>query len=253
MKFNYYCRKTDVSTTFSVDHGTFELVLFKEIFNHSCPIAFHFYSFDLDYFIKESKGKLLPRIIKESSPTTAKFIVFPRNHRFFQSFDKKIQQIVAAGIINHLGNDYKESINPKHYSHLTLEEVEPLSMEHLKAGFVVWLIALIFPIVAFIFERIFTFGVTIIFDQTFETYIETIGTNVRKRNRKMQKSLRKLEQRKSKADEQKLKVIAGIENESIKKSLVEVMKLSTENETSQNDVIDDAVESLFYETMRIHH
>lgn len=134
------------------------------------------FSNDLDHFIKESKGKLLGRIIKGTSPT-AKFMVFPRNHRFYESFNKEIQQLLPTGIINHLAGNLGNEINSRKFANLTLENVQPMSLKHLEAAFVIWLVSLLFPIAAFIVEWIFRLRDFIVFKITFEAYIRASKCN----------------------------------------------------------------------------
>jgi hypothetical protein len=136
----------------------FETILLNgSIHDHLFERAFYLMPHHLSGFIKSSKGKLLERIMTYNYFGTLKAFNFPRNHRFYEVFDRKIQQIVTAGIIDHFADDFKNLFNKKQFSHLHLEVVEPMNTEHLKAAFAVWLVSLCFPAAAFIAEWILKF------------------------------------------------------------------------------------------------
>lgn len=83
--------------------------------------------------------------------------VLPRNHRFFFSFERVVKQIVPSGIISHFYDEFRDLFNAKQYSHYYLDKFEKMSLEHLEAGFFVWLASLFFPLTAFIAELVIGF------------------------------------------------------------------------------------------------
>lgn len=96
---------------------------------------------------------------------------FPQFHKFSETFGAKIQQQFEAGInyfitarADHKGRVWAKGLNKKRYQHYYayLNEPQVLTMEHLKAGFVVWLVSICFAILSFLFEWIFTLSDLII-------------------------------------------------------------------------------------------
>jgi hypothetical protein len=151
--------------------------------------VFYLQSDRLAKLISKTKGKILKRIFKQSVMGSRKVFIFPQHHRFYETFDRKIVQLVTAGIINHLASEFKDVINTKRFSRLKSEEVEPMSLEHLEAGFVIWLVSMIFPIVAFAFEWVVTFKSFIVFERIFEEFIKSLENNARNRNKNMTETL----------------------------------------------------------------
>lgn len=76
------------------------------------------------------------------------------NDFLVELFDEKIQQLLQGGIIDYLDRGNKENCETKRYKHLNYDEPKVLTMEHLKAGFVVWLVAVLLATFAFIGEWI---------------------------------------------------------------------------------------------------
>jgi hypothetical protein len=179
----------------------FEDALFgDEIYNHRSRTVFYLQSIYLAHTIEQSKGKILDRIIMEKLPWTAPLTLdFPHNHRFYESFNHKIQQMVTAGIIDHFGDDdYKDILNLKRFKPAQFDVMKPLNLSDFEAGFGYWLFSLIFPIAAFIGEWIFRFRDFIVFRCVVETFIDIQVRNMRAHHRKMQKLLKKLENEKCK-------------------------------------------------------
>lgn len=141
----------------------------------------------LDEFILESKGKLLQLLIKENILGSSKVLAIPRNHRFFESFNKEIEKLLATGIIKHFAKDYHDFRNPKRFKNLEAGEV--MTLEHLEAGFAIWFASLIFPITSFVAEWAAKFKKFIIFKGVFEAFVKTLKNSVRRRD----KDLRSIE------------------------------------------------------------
>lgn len=106
-----------------------------------------------DYVI-ESQGKLLERIVNERLWVDMTGMSFKANDKFYETFNRKFQQMFTAGLIDHFKAYNKEKMNPKLYAHLNAGGPQVLTMEHLEAGFVVWLVSLSFAVLAFILEWI---------------------------------------------------------------------------------------------------
>lgn len=72
----------------------------------------------------------------------------------FKTFDEKIQQLVVGGLIDYYDRDYSDFLNPRRYEHLYPKGPKVLTMEHLKAGFIVCCVSLSIAMVAFVLEWI---------------------------------------------------------------------------------------------------
>jgi hypothetical protein len=183
---------------YGLEKNKFENTL-NQIYDHRSRTVLYLDSFYFAQTIGRSEGKLLDRIIMEKFAwTTPLSLNFPQNHRFYESFNHKIQQMVTAGIIDHFGEDYKDILNLKQFKPTPLDEWEALNLSHFEAGFKYWLFSLIFPIVAFIGEWICRFRDFIVFRCVVETFVDIQIRNMRAHHRKMQILLKKLENKKAK-------------------------------------------------------
>lgn len=102
---------------------------------------------------------------------------------------------MTAGIVNFFAHNISDSINPKNFRHLTLDSVKPMSMEHLQAGFIVWLVSLLFPIFTF-------FGEWIIVSR-----IKFLAASIKKAERKEKQRKRKLQEKLVKIEKDKQKIL----------------------------------------------
>lgn len=145
---------------------------------------------DLTEYAKISERNFLERIIVHTFLGSTKNLAFPPHHAFYDAFNRKIEQLVAAGVIDHIRDtfDLPKPRPPK----LTPETFKVMSLEHLKAGFVVWLVSLFFPSIAFMAEWIMTLKNFIIFKIIYANFIKTLIKNMRNRDRKLQKDLKKI-------------------------------------------------------------
>ena len=82
---------------------------------------------------------------------------FPRNHRLFEIFDKKLQQLFEGGIIYYYLDEVLKYLNPKRYEHLYRDKPKVLTIKHLEAGFVIWIISVSTALAAFMFEWLIKF------------------------------------------------------------------------------------------------
>lgn len=114
-------------------------------------------------FINESNGLFQRRLLKEIILTDRCGICFPIHHRLFTIFNRKIQQLIEGGIVDLLKEEALKYLNPNRYKHLFTQEPEVLSMRHLEAGFVIWLISVCFACLVFALEWLITFKEYLIF------------------------------------------------------------------------------------------
>jgi hypothetical protein len=170
------------------------------IYDHRFKGFYHVSFLDLKEAISRSNGSIISRIIKESALGTSETIIFPQNHRLFEDFDRKIQEMVTAGLVDYLRNDYKDLMSKKRFAVQNVETA--MSLEHLEAAFALWLVSLIFPVTAFICEWIFkcieTIKDFIVFKCVFVAYIKQLESETRTRDQKMQRILSEIEAKKAK-------------------------------------------------------
>lgn len=114
--------------------------------------AFYMDSLDLYYHVWLSNGTLLNRFLKQSVNLDIRGLVFPRNHGFYEIFNKKLQQYFESGLIGRYVSSTKAFLNPKRYAHLFAASPQVLTMEHLQAGFVIWLVSILVSLTAFTLE-----------------------------------------------------------------------------------------------------
>jgi hypothetical protein len=146
----------------------------------------------LSFYLVNSKGKLAPRIIKESRKTES--LVFPRNHRFFEAFNMKLKKIVPFGIVDHFTDRNKDLFSKKRFALSALEEFQPINLVHLEATLFVWVVSLALPVAAFVVEWIFKCITSIkdifVFYTIFKHFINILENNPRISDENIQKALK---------------------------------------------------------------
>jgi hypothetical protein len=115
----------------------------------------------------KSRGQFYKRILTEPIQNQFCAVDFERNHKFYENFSHKIQQLFEAGITDMYKKKHERFYNSKYYEKPQLthkkylettwrksfnDEPKVLTMKDLEFGFVIWLLSLILPVVAFIFE-----------------------------------------------------------------------------------------------------
>lgn len=105
----------------------------------------------LQYQMKATNGKILHRFMKQQFYVRMMCWSF-HNDFLVEVFDEKSQQLFEGGFLEHFDRENRENINLKRYKHLNYDEPKVLTMEHLKAGFVVWLVTIPLAIISFIVE-----------------------------------------------------------------------------------------------------
>lgn len=113
--------------------------------------------------MNETKGRFAQRLLKENLYMEMCGMQFHANHQFFDVLNRKLHQLFVAGIIDEYNKEWLDMFNPLRYAHLYPKEPQVLTMEHLEAGFVIWIAALSLSIVAFAAEWIDTFRIYLVF------------------------------------------------------------------------------------------
>jgi hypothetical protein len=136
---------------------------------------------------KLSRGEIMKRVLQTPVETLTCGFEFPRNHKFYESFNRKIQQITEAGITNHHKERDKKYLDPKSYEKPLkphkkyfettwrksfVNEPQVLTFSDLEFGFVVWLGSLILPLIAFIIECLVGLVNVLLFKRILSVYFE---------------------------------------------------------------------------------
>lgn len=151
--FKFYYRAKIVETS----NWDLYAIIHKKIYDPKFKGTVQLHSEFLYYHVGISKGKLLDRILKQRLYLMMSGLLFPVNHKLFESFDKKLQQLMTGGIIDHYREFYQEYSSPKRYAHLYPVKPKVLSLQVLEAGFVVWLVSLLSSLLVFILELTFSY------------------------------------------------------------------------------------------------
>lgn len=109
---------------------------------------------DLLHFIAiDTNGTFLMRLMKERLFLEMYGWEMNQYEKLYEIFDHKLQQLFTGGLIEFYDREYKEQINPKRYKHLQGPfGAKVLTMVHLQAGFVVWLVSVSLSFFVFIYE-----------------------------------------------------------------------------------------------------
>lgn len=98
------------------------------------------YMFDSDafyYFNREHHGQYQFMKLPEKVMVNHKSFVFPRNHFIPLVFERKIPQLVEAGITERILKEFEYSDRKSHD-----DKRKVLTIEHLSVGFKIWLLFL---------------------------------------------------------------------------------------------------------------
>lgn len=81
-------------------------------------------------------------------------MIFPQFHKFLEPFEDKFQHLTTGGIINFLSEEWIQPASKAKYEHhyIHLREPQVLTMMHLEAGFIIWLISVSFAMISFLLE-----------------------------------------------------------------------------------------------------
>jgi hypothetical protein len=120
--------------------------------------------------MNRTRGEIHKRLFSEPYQEQFCGVNFPRNHKLYPNVNHKITQLFEAGITQKYIKDNAEYLlNPKRYekpillhkkylettwrkSFISEKEPKVLSMKDLEFGFVIWLGALVLPMIGFILE-----------------------------------------------------------------------------------------------------
>lgn len=127
-----------------------------------------FYSQLVRYHLKRIDP---PKLMKERFFLESRVLTMRPHHFMFDILNKKLQQYVEADLIQQNSNlEYGED-NPKKYEKYA-EPFAILKLGELEAGFVVWMVPLLFSIIVFTLEWIPTLKDLIVFLFIFKKYYD---------------------------------------------------------------------------------
>lgn len=161
----------DRATIPAYSHDEFYEILDEKIHDPFFKGALHIHSRLLKVHAHDSRGEIIKRILKEPFITEFCGMEMLRNHKLFDAFDLKTQQLFVSGIIDyHAAFDREHSkLNyykpPKLFTKEYLENTYPksfpeegpnvLTLEHLEAGFVIWITCLCLTLTVLLCEWLF--------------------------------------------------------------------------------------------------
>lgn len=94
------------------------------------------------------------------------------------AFDEKIQQLVTGGFVSFFERQNIESCKPKRFEQFYDERgPKVLSVKNLEAGFVVWIVTVLFAMCSFVGEWILTFFEYLLIKQVFTAYYNAMISN----------------------------------------------------------------------------
>lgn len=138
----------------------------------------------------ETNGTFLSRVFKER--LSSEMYGFSPLNKLHDVFDTKFQQLVIGGLIDSYEKDYEEFLKPKRYEHLQRKGPQVLTMENLRASFVVWLVSVGLALLAFIFEWVRTLGEYFLVKSIFNTFYDRKVQEPRKKHLIFEKNLKQL-------------------------------------------------------------
>lgn len=144
--------------------------IFNRLYTAGTKTGMFFYkntmSFDLMDRVQKS---VAPKLLENRYNLEHDVLLFPQRHFFFEVFDRKIQQLLEAHLIDHnLKNDNDEG-NLKQFDKHE-QPFKVLTLDELEAGFVISIAPLALSLVAFCLEWLVTIKDLFVFFITFKTY-----------------------------------------------------------------------------------
>lgn len=130
----------------------------------------HLFGGFLDIYMTESRYEIFKTVLEAPIVSDLHGIEFPRNHKLFHIFDVKLQQLLESGWIDAITTNPDPTLLAAERKDRKVPQV--LTMKHLEAGFVVWMISITFGIFAFISEWMLSIKDSLIFTNVFLAYLK---------------------------------------------------------------------------------
>lgn len=110
-----------------------------------------------------------PKLLTERYMLQQDVLFFPQRHFLFEVFDRKIQQLSEAGLIDYYVEKVNEGWNPKKLEQHK-KPFKVLTLGELEAGFMVSIAPLALSLLVFCIEWIVAMKDLLVFHFTFEAY-----------------------------------------------------------------------------------
>lgn len=117
-----------------------------------------------------SRGQILDRVIDERFQLQMSGMIFPFNNRFFNIFGRRSQQMFEAGMIERYTSPYFDLLKKKKRKFSPQTGPQVLTMQHLEAGFLIWLASVCFSKIVFAFEWLISFKNYIIVESLLDAF-----------------------------------------------------------------------------------
>lgn len=152
-KFSFFNHVRANRARFSLlDRKMYKAIWDEKIFDSKFRGGTKTFSDELIEAAVETKGKILKRVLPMRLGLDMRSMIFTKCHKLFWIIDEKIQEFVTGGLIEHYNKEFYEALDPKRYDHLYAKGPKVLTLDHLEAGFVIWLVSICFTIVVFACE-----------------------------------------------------------------------------------------------------
>lgn len=128
----------------------------NDLFNSSFNAAIHIHDELLWQTSRNTRGRILQRLLPDRLVLAMMGMQFPRNHKLFEVFDKKLQQLFVSGLIDFEAKECLFWLKPdsyrKHRHEFENDDPKVLTFDDLEAGFVIWATSILISIFVFLIE-----------------------------------------------------------------------------------------------------
>lgn len=138
-----------------ISRKQYQDIALRELFDPKFTGALHISSDLLTMYASYTSGYILDRKLEDRLNVQMMGMAFKRNDKFYDIFNEKFKQLFTASLINrYADNEYSSiSLNPKNYRRFQPEDgPKVLTMQHLEAGFVIWIVSILVTILVFALE-----------------------------------------------------------------------------------------------------
>lgn len=112
-----------------------------------------------------------PTMLSDRLNVDVKMMALPRDNHYFEIFNKKILQLVEAGLFDQYSKDWMNSRDLKKNEEFA-EPFKILTLGELEAGFVVCMVPLLFSAIAFCLEWMVALKDLLVFQFIFHAFFE---------------------------------------------------------------------------------
>lgn len=157
-----------------IEDWTFEEIFkaFERLYTPGTKTGIFYHKDMYNYFIREPLNRTTPpKQLPERYMLEKVATFFLPHDLFFETFDKKIQQMFEAGIIALCLKYHEDTFKPNKFQSQQ-ESFKVLTLTELKAGFVISLVPLVFTFFIFCIEWLPTIKNYIVISYTFREFFK---------------------------------------------------------------------------------